>query len=164
LEEKFGSKYGKVEATMSTLPIAVAGMLIVGICFLIAVAAQIYFAVSKGSLSVVALIVCCVAAVALLGYSIYTLAQCKVYLFEKGIVAVHVGKVEEMPIEDITCILWDFPGAAQGNDKGPRKNVTTAEVIFRGHRKSFKMSDGYYDNVETNVGNWQAAHKIPREL
>lgn len=150
--------------TLSTLPIAVLGMLIVGIAFLIATVAQIYFLASKGSGSIVAVIVCALAMVATLGYSIYTLIKCKVYLYEKGIVVTKVGKDQEIPIEDIMCILWDFPGAAQGNDRGPRKNVTTAEVILSGHQKSFRISDGYYDNVEHGVGGWQTAHKIPREL
>ncbi len=157
-------KYGKVEATLSTLPIAVSGMLIVGVCFLIADVAQIYFAVARGSVSVPALVVCCVVTVILLGYSFYTLLKCKVFLCEKGIVVTSVGKTNEMPIEDIMCILWEFPGAAQGNDKGPRKNVTTAEVVCRGSHKSFKISDGYYSDVQSLVGNWQSAHKIPREL
>ena len=156
-------KYGKLEGTLSTLPIAVMGMLMVGIAFLIASVALIYFTAQGGG-NLVAMIICIIIAVVVLAYVFYVLLKCKVFLYEKGIVITSVGKKEEIPLEDISCIFWDFPGASQVNSRGPRKNVTTAEIIRSGHQKSIKISDGYYGDVEAKLGSWQTEHKIPRDL
>ena len=94
-------KYGKLEGTLPTLPIAVSGMLMVGIVFLIAAVALIYFTATGGG-NLVAMIVCIVVAVVILVYVFYVLLKCKVFLYEKGIVITSFGKKEEIPIEDVT--------------------------------------------------------------
>ena len=152
MEENYGKKIGEAK----TLPLAVSGMLMVAFIFLIA-------GISKGkfeSLGTTGIVLFLVGAV-LLAYCIKTIMG-KVVCYENAIVIKETFKTTVIPREKIAAIFWERPGANASNEK-VRTNVNVADIILAGGRTHYRISDGYYSNVDI-LGKYQNEYKIPMEI
>lgn len=156
MEEKFGKKLGEAKP----LFIAVSGMLMVAAVFLIAGASVLGYSISKGDFNVVSIPLLLVG-ILLSAYCIKTMRG-SVSCYENGIVIQETFKTTEIPRENIAAIYWERPGASASNEK-MRTNATVADIILVGGRKHFKISDGYYSNVDI-LGLYQDRYKIPQEI
>lgn len=159
MEESYGKKFGEAK----TLPLAVSGMLMVAFVFLIAGISVIGYGISKGTFGSMGItgIVLLLVGVVLLVYCIKTIMG-KVECYENAIVIKETFKTTVIPRDQIAAIFWERPGANASNDK-VRTNVNVADIILVGGHKHYKISDGYYSNVEV-LGLYQNEYKIPMEI
>ena len=159
MEENYGKKIGEAK----TLPLAVSGMLMVAFIFLIAGVSVMGYGISKGkfeSLGTTGIVLFLVGAV-LLAYCIKTIMG-KVVCYENAIVIKETFKTTVIPREKIVAIFWERPGANASNEK-VRTNVNVADIILAGGRTHYRISDGYYSNVDI-LGKYQNEYKIPMEI
>ena len=159
MEENYGKKIGEAK----TLPLAVSGMLMVAFIFLIAGISVMGYGISKGkfeSLGTTGIVLFLVGAV-LLAYCIKTIMG-KVVCYENAIVIKETFKTTVIPRDKIAAIFWERPGANASNEK-VRTNVNVADIILAGGRTHYRISDGYYSNVDT-LGKYQNEYKIPMEI
>ena len=159
MEENYGKKIGEAK----TLPLAVSGMLMVAFIFLIAGISVMGYGISKGkfeSLGTTGIVLFLVGAV-LLAYCIKTIMG-KVVCYENAIVIKETFKTTVIPRDKIAAIFWERPGANASNEK-VRTNVNVADIILAGVRTHYRISDGYYSNVDI-LGKYQNEYKIPMEI
>ena len=159
MEENYGKKIGEAK----TLPLAVSGMLMVAFIFLIAGVSVMGYGISKGkfeSLGTTGIVLFLVGAV-LLAYCIKTIMG-KVVCYENAIVIKETFKTTVIPREKIAAMFWERPGANASNEK-VRTNVNVADIILAGGRTHYRISDGYYSNVDI-LGKYQNEYKIPMEI
>ena len=159
MEENYGKKIGEAK----TLPLAVSGMLMVAFIFLRAGISVMGYGISKGkfgSLGTTGIVLFLVGAV-LLAYCIKTIMG-KVVCYENDIVIKETFKTTVIPRDKIAAIFWERPGANASNEK-VRTNVNVADIILAGGRTHYRISDGYYSNVDI-LGKYQNEYKIPMEI
>ncbi|MDD6239753.1 MAG: hypothetical protein PUA87_10060 [Oscillospiraceae bacterium] len=159
MEENYGKKIGEAK----TLPLAVSGMLMVAFIFLIAGISVMGYGISKGkfeSLGTTGIVLFLVGAV-LLAYCIKTIMG-KVVCYENAIVIKETFKTTVIPRDKIAAIFWERPGANASNER-VRTNVNVADIILAGGRTHYRISDGYYSNVDI-LGKYQNEYKIPMEI
>ena len=156
VEEKYGKKLGEAKPLM----IAVSGMLMVAAVFLIAGIAVLGYSISKGGFNFVS-IPLLIVGIVLLVYCIKTM-QGGVTCYENAVVIKETFKTTEIPRDEIAAIYWERPGASASNEK-MRTNANIADIIMAGGRRHFKVSDGYYSNVDV-LGLYQDRYKIPQEI
>ena len=159
MEENYGKKIGEAK----TLPLAVSGMLMVAFIFLIAGVSVMGYGISEGkfeSLGTTGIVLFLVGAV-LLAYCIKTIMG-KVVCYENAIVIKETFKTTVIPRDKIAAIFWERPGANASNEK-VRTNVNVADIILAGGRTHYRISDGYYSNVDI-LGKYQNEYKIPMEI
>ena len=159
MEENYGKKIGEAK----TLPLAVSGLLMVAFIFLIAGISVMGYGISKGkfeSLGTTGIVLFLVGAV-LLAYCIKTIMG-KVVCYENAIVIKETFKTTVIPRDKIAAIFWERPGANASNEK-VRTNVNVADIILAGGRTHYRISDGYYSNVDI-LGKYQNEYKIPMEI
>ena len=159
VEETYGKKIGEAK----TLPLAVSGMLMVAFIFLIARISVMGYGISKGSFGSLAVtgIVLLLVGIVLLAYCIKTIMG-KVICYENAIVIKETFKTTVIPREKIAAIFWERPGANASNEK-VRTNVNVADIILAGGHQHYRISDGYYSNVDI-LGKYQSDYKIPMEI
>jgi len=97
----------------------------------------------------------------LLAYCIKTIMG-KVVCYENAIVIKETFKTTVIPRDKIAAIFWERPGANASNEK-VRTNVNVADIILAGGRTHYRISDGYYSNVDI-LGKYQNEYKIPMEI
>ena len=156
MEEKYGKKFGEAK----TLPLAVSGLMMVAACIVIAGVATFAYKIYKGGFSPVGLVLIIVGALMWV-HCIKTLLG-NVVCYENGIVIKQAYKTIEIPREDIAAIFWERPGASASNSR-QQTNVNIADIILVGGKGHYKISDGYYSNVEV-LGLYQNEYKIPTEI
>lgn len=159
VEEKYGKKFGEAK----TLLLAVSGILMVAIIFLVAGISVIGYGISKGTFGSLAVtgIILLLVGVLMTAYCIKTITG-NVSCYENAIVIKETFKTTVIPRDQIAAIYWEHPGANASNEK-VRTNVNVADIIMEGGRKHYRISDGYYSNVEV-LGLYQNAYKIPMEI
>ena len=159
VEEKYGAKFGVAK----TLPLAVSGLLMVAFVFIIAGAGVLGYQLSNsGSVgAIVAGVILALVGLLMLAYCVKTIMG-NVTCYENAIVITQTFKTIVIPREDIAAIYWERPGANASNEK-VRTNVNIADIILAGGRKHYKISDGYYSNVEV-LGLYQNKYDIPMEI
>lgn len=156
MEEKYGKKMGEAKP----LIVAVSGILMITAVLLIAGVAVLGYSLSKGGFNFVS-IPLLVVGIALLVYCVKTIRG-SVTCYENAIVIKEAFKETVIPREEIAAIFWERPGANASNEK-VRTNVNIGDIIMVGGRKHYKISDGYYSNVEV-LGLYQEHFKIPQEI
>ena len=156
MEEKYGKKFGEAK----TLPLAVSGILMVACVIIVAGVAVLAVSIKKGNFNVVSIPIL-VVGMLLFAHCVKTILG-KVVCYENGILIYQAYKTIEIPRDRIAAIFWERPGANASNEK-VRTNVNVADIIMVGGREHYKISDGYYSNVEV-LGLYQAEYKIPSEI
>lgn len=159
MKENYGPKFGEAK----TLPLAVSGILMIAFILIVAGAAVLGYAISKsaGLKMIVVGVILLVVGLVILAYCVKTIMG-KVECFENAIVITETFKTTVIPREKIAAIYWERPGANASNEK-VRTNVNVADIILEGGRKQYRISDGYYSNVEV-LGLYQNKYKIPQEI
>lgn len=158
MEEKYGKKLGEAKP----LFVAVSGVLMVAVVLLIAGVAVLAYNVNKSNVAaIIAGVLILLVGIAILVYCIKTIRG-SVTCYENGIVIKETFKTTEIPREQIAAIYWERPGANASNEK-VRTNVNVADIILAGGHKHYKVTDGYYSNVEM-LGLYQNKYKIPQEI
>ena len=66
--------------------------------------------------------------------------------------------------DDIRAILWQFPGENPVNSRAARINNTSAELVFKDGRKSLKIQDSFYQEMEKEISAFQRRNEIPADL
>ena len=156
MEEKYGKKFGEAK----TLVVAVSGLLMVACIVIVAGVAVLGVNISKGNFSALGLVILIVG-ILLFIHCVKTLRG-GVICYENAIVIKEAYKSTVIPREDIAAIYWERPGANASNEK-VQTNVNVAQIIMVGGRKNYRISDGYYSNVEV-LGLYQSEYKIPQEI
>ena len=158
VEEKYGNKLGEAKP----LFVAVSGVLMVAVVVLIAGVALLAYNITKGNVAAIAAgALLLLVGIAILVYCIKTIKG-SVTCYENAIVIKETFKTTEIPRDQIAAIYWERPGANASNEK-VRTNVNIADIILVGGRKHYKVTDGYYSNVEM-LGLYQNKYKIPQEI
>ena len=157
MEENYGKKIGEAK----TLPLAVSGMLMVAFIFLIAGISVMGYGISKGKFGSLGTTGIVLVGAVLLAYCIKTIMG-KVVCYENAIVIKETFKTTVIPRDKIAAIFWERPGANASNEK-VRTNVNVADIILAGGRTHYRISDGYYSNVDI-LGKYQNEYKIPMEI
>lgn len=142
------------------LIVAVSGILMITAVLLIAGVAVLGYSLSKGGFNAIC-IPLLVVGIALLIYCVKTIRG-SVTCYENAIVIREAFKETVIPRDQIAAIFWERPGANASNEK-VRTNVNIGDIIMAGGRKHYKISDGYYSNVEI-LGLYQERYKIPQEI
>ena len=156
MEEKYGAKLGEAKP----LVIANSGLLMLAFVFIVAGAAVMGYSISKGAFNAISIPLLIVGLV-LLAYIIKVMTG-GVFCYENYIVIQEAFSKVEIPREDIGAIYWDRPGANASNEK-VRTNVNVANIFMKGGKRTYKVSDGAYSNVEV-LGTYQDKFGIPREI
>lgn len=145
------------------MPMVCIGQFIVGICLVIGGIIALRSAIVSSASPLYA-IVLFLAGVLFIVYCARLLMYCRIDLHEKAIIVYQMFKTQEIPLDDIFAIYWDFPGQNSINSRGPNKNVTTAEILMEGGRLAYRVTSGIYKDVESKLGDYQASHDIQKDL
>ncbi|NLO47574.1 MAG: hypothetical protein GX111_04540 [Clostridiales bacterium] len=159
MENEFGEKIDSIR----TFPFVSVGPLVLGIIFFGVGIGNMISAIS-GKSKLFLPIVLVVVGVALLLYSFKQIVLSGVYLYENGIVTKTAFKTQNIKREDIRAILWEMEGASSVNSRAPRRNQAYADIILNNGKTGFKMSSGFYRDLNAKLGVYQDTYKIPRTL
>ena len=72
--------------------------------------------------------------------------------------------VEPLTREENPVVLLQFPGANPVNSRAARINNTSAELVFKDGRKSMKIQDSFYQEMEKEISAFQRRNEIPADL
>ena len=161
MEEKYGKKVSTLKTSgMIYLPTAMA-VILFGAAFFATLASKLK-PESEGSWAIIIIFgVLFVVAVVLL---IRQAVKVNLEVYEKALVQNNLlGKVV-VQADDLRAILWQFPGANPLNSRAARINNTSAELIFKDGRKSMKIQDSFYQDLEKEISAFQRRNDIPADL
>ena len=85
-------------------------------------------------------------------------------IYEKALVQNNMFGRTVVQADDLRAILWQFPGANPVNSRAARINNTSAELIFKDGRKSLKIQDSFYQDLEKEISAFQHRNDIPADL
>ena len=85
-------------------------------------------------------------------------------VYEKALVQNNLFGKTVVMAEDVRAILWQFPGANPVNSRAARINNTSAELVFKDGRKSLKIQDSFYQEMEKEISAFQRRNEIPADL
>ncbi|MBR3059969.1 MAG: hypothetical protein IKG89_05090 [Oscillospiraceae bacterium] len=85
-------------------------------------------------------------------------------IYEKALVQNNLFGRTVVQADDLRAILWQFPGANPVNSRAARINNTSAELIFKDGRKSLKIQDSFYQDLEKEISAFQHRNDIPADL
>lgn len=158
------SDYGRKISTISTFPFVSMGQLFIGI-ILFAVGIGTMISGLKGSGKLVIPILLIVAGLLFLVYSIMQMVVCKVTLFENGIHIRTIFKSFFIKRDEIYAIYWEREGEVNPiSSKAPKRNQSCADIIMKGGKTAFKMSSGFYRDLDKILGAYQDNYKISRKV
>ena len=159
MEEKYGKRLHK----MGTLPMVY--MPEVALCVaLIVVFGVLLSSFINGSGGIAPVIIVFILMAAALVVTVRIIARCRVEIYENAIAVYTQWSQKVYTVDQISAIVWTFPGANQMNSRAARTNNTIAELIIKGEHKSVKLSDAYYRNLNKPITAFQTAHNIPNIL
>lgn len=156
-------KYGKLENQLKMMPMVCIGQFLVGFFLVVGGVIALRSAIVGGS-SLIPSIILLVAGVLFIAYCVRLIVYCRIALHEKAIVIYSMFNVQEIPLDTIFAIYWDFPGQNTVNSRGPNKNVTTAEILLEGGHLAYRATSGIYRDMEKLLGDYQAEHGIQKDL
>ena len=85
-------------------------------------------------------------------------------VYEKALVQNNLFGKTVVTADDIREILWQFPGENPVNSRAARINNTSAELVFKDGRKSLKIQDSFYQEMEKEISAFQRRNEIPADL
>ena len=160
MEEKYGKKVATLKLSgMIYLPLVMVAI----ICFIVTIATGV--SAAKGSST--ALPIAIVAGVLFLLVVAGILRQIihlRMDVYEKYLVEVKMFGSNVIAADDLRAMVWQFPGANPMNSRAARVNNTSAEFIFKDGRKTIKVQDSYYTEMEKVLSAFQTRNNIPKDL
>ena len=160
MEEKYGKRLYK----LGTLPMVYMPEVCLEVGLIVVFGALLNSNLKKGQIFSAPLIISLVLAAAVLLLVIRLIAVCRVELYEDAIAVYSMFGSKVYTAEQISAIIWSYPGTNPINARAARTNNTIAELIIKGEHKSVKLSDAYYRNLEKPLTAFQTSRKIPKEL
>ena len=160
MEEKYGKKLYK----LNTLPMVYMPEVFLVVALIVVFGALLSTNINNGTIITAPLVIVFVILVVALVVTIRIIANSRVEIYENAIGVFTMTGGKFYTVDQITAIIWTFPGANQINSRAARTNNTIAELIIKGEHKSVKLSDAYYRNLEKPLTAFQTAHKIPNIL
>ena len=157
-------KYGKKIRKFGTVPMVFMPFICLFAAFVIIFGALLNSNLKNGSIISFPLIIAFVLMIGALVIVIRLIAVARVELYDNAIVVYKLFGVDEYPLENVSAILWTFPGTNATNSRAPRTNNTFAEVIVKGPAKSVKLSADYYKDLEKPLTAYQNQRNIPSDL
>ena len=160
MEEKYGKKVSTLKTSgMIYLPTATATILF-AVVFFATLASKL-----KGSeLSVAVIVVAGILFLGAAGLLIRQAVSVNMEVYEKALVQNNLFGRVVVQADDLRAILWQFPGANPVNSRAARVNNTSAELIFKDGRKSMKIQDSFYQELEKEISAFQRRNEIPADL
>ena len=160
MEEKYGKKVSTLKTSgMIYLPTAMATILF-AVIFFATLASKL-----KGSeLSVAVIVVAGILFLGAAGLLIRQAVSVNMEVYEKALVQNNLFGRVVVQADDLRAILWQFPGANPVNSRAARVNNTSAELIFKDGRKSMKIQDSFYQELEKEISAFQRRNEIPADL
>ncbi len=153
------SEYGEKLDFIRTFPFVSVGPLALGI-----ISFGIGIGVLAGGKGVLVPIVMILIGAALLLYSIKQIVFSGAILYENAVVARTPFKTNCIKREDIRAIFWEMEGASSLNSRAPRRNQSYADIILKNGKTGFRMSSGFYRDLNTKLGAYQQKYNIARDL
>ena len=162
MEDKYGKKVSTLKTSgMIYLPTAMATVLF-GAAFFATLASKLKGGEESAGIAVVVIFGICFLVAAFL--LIKQAVSVNMEVYETALVQNNLfGKVV-VKAEDVRAILWQFPGANPVNSRAARVNNTSAEFIFKDGRKSMKIQDSFYQDLEKEISAFQRRNDIPADL
>ncbi len=157
-------KYGKKLRKFGTVPMGFMPFICLEIVLIIIFGVCVNSALKAGNLFSTAVIITFILAAVVMVLVVRLIVVSSVELYENAIVVRGLFKVDEYPLEKISAILWTFPGANAVNERAPRTNNTSAELIVKGAAKGVKLSCDYYKDLEKPLTAYQNEKGIPSDL
>jgi|GEM_PF-2282384 len=158
-------KYGKKVASMH-----VSGMIYLPTVMLTILFAAVFFAtlvsVIRGNPSLLAVVI--IAGICMIGAAVLLLRQIlkvRMDVYEDTLVQVNLFGTVVIRADDVRAMLWQFPGINPMNPRAARVNNTSAEFVFKDSaRKTLKIQDSYYQDMEKIISAFQSRNNIPKDL
>ena len=161
MEEKYGKKLHK----LGTLPMVYMPEVFLVVVLIIAFGAFLATNINGGGPVITApVVISFILLILALAVTIRLITNCRVEIYENAIGVFTMKGGTFYTVDQITAIIWTFPGANAVNSRAARTNNTIAELIIKGQHKSVKLSDAYYKNLEKPLTAFQTSHKIPNVL
>ncbi len=157
-------KYGKKVATLKLSGMIYLPLVMVSLIFFVVFLATLISAI-RGNSKVMAIAI--VAGIGLVVCIVGLLRQIltvRMDIYDKHLVEVKMLGTNVIAAEDLRAIIWQFPGANPMNSRAARVNNTSAECIFKDGRKTVKVQDSYYQEMEKNISAFQTRNNIPKDL
>lgn len=164
MEEKYGKKLSTLKVSgMIYLPTVMLSILFGAVFFIL-----LSLKIKNGAEAVVGVPVIVIIGIIFVAcvYSIIRQAvNVKMDVYDKHLVEYTMFKTNVIAADEVKAILWQFPGANPMNSRAARVNNTSAEFIFNDStKKSKKIQDSYYQNMEKEISSWQSRNAIPKDL
>ena len=160
MEEKYGKKVATLKLSgMIYLPLVMVSILF----FVVTLATGISAIRGNGKvlpIAIGALILFVVCIVGLLRQILHVSLE----VYDKHLVEVKMFGNNVIAADDLRAMIWQFPGANPMNSRAARVNNTSAEFIFKDGRKTIKIQDSYYQEMEKTLSAFQARNNIPKDL
>ena len=157
-------KYGKKVATLKLSGMIYLPLVMVSLIFFVVFLATVISAVrGNGKVLAVAIIagigfVVCIAAL------LRQIISLRMDIYDKHLVEMKMFGKNVIAADELRAIIWQFPGANPMNSRAARVNNTSAELIFKDGRKTIKVQDSYYQEMEKNISAFQSRNNIPKDL
>ncbi len=159
MENEYGERIDKI----STFPFVSIGPLALGIILFGVGVGEIIASIQNKS-SLILPIVLLLVGIILLLYSFKQILICGAILYENGIVTKTAFKTRYIKRDEIRAILWEMEGASSVNSRAPRRNQAYADIILNNGKTGFKMSSGFYRDLNSKLGGYQQKYNIARTL
>lgn len=157
-------KYGKKRATLRSQGMILLPLVMAVILLAVVFSAVLVSGLRSGNINYPVVIISGILALAVIILVIRQIVSVSLIVYEKGLVQVNMFGKREIAAEDISAMVWTFPGENPMNPRAARINNTSAEIIFKDGSKSLKVQDSYYRNLEKELSAFQSANNIPANL
>ena len=160
MEEKYGKKVATLKLSgMIYLPLVMVSIL----TFVVTIATGV--SAGKGNMAMlpVAIVAGLLFVACVLGLLRQILHVC-LEVYDKHLVEVKMFGNNVIAADDLRAMIWQFPGANPMNSRAARVNNTSAELIFKDGRKTIKIQDSDYQEMEKTLAAFQSRNDIPKDL
>ena len=160
MEEKYGKKVATLKLSgMIYLPLVMVSIL----AFVVTIATGV--SAGKGNLKMlpVAIIFGILLIVCIVGLLRQILHVC-LEVYDTALVEVKMFSKNVITADELRAMIWQFPGANPMNSRAARVNNTSAELIFKDGRKTIKIQDSYYQEMEKTLSAFQSRNNVPKDL
>jgi hypothetical protein len=157
-------KYGKKQATLRSQGMILLPLIMAVILLAVVFSAVLVTGLKSGSINYPVVIVSGLLALAVIVLVVRQIISVGLIVYERGLVQVNMFGKREIAADDISAMVWTFPGTNPLNSRAARINNTAADIIFKDGSKSLKVQDSYYRDLEKELSSFQSRNNIPANL
>lgn len=160
MEEKYGKKVTTLKLSgMIYLPLVMVCIL----TFVVTLATGVSAVRGNMKMLPVAIVACILFIACVIGLLRQILHVC-MEVYDKHLVEVKMFGKNVIAADELRAMIWQFPGENPMNSRAARVNNTSAELIFKDGRKTMKIQDSYYQEMEKTLSAFQSRNEIPKDL